>query len=76
VHRFGIELEAKRRERRPDTQYEGFGSSNAGAIRGIQTRAGHGCSVIHDPSEGIHHGEISYKPSAGTPVGQLKWSEK
>jgi hypothetical protein len=76
VHRLGFEREAKTRERNPAARYIGFIFSTAGAIRAITTQPGHGFSVSHAPSEGIHHAEISYRPATGQHPGQLKRSEK
>lgn len=76
VHHLGCERESRTRSRRPDTRYVGFISSTAGAVRGITTRAGHGFSVLHAPSEGIHHAEINYQPADGRRLDELKRSEK
>ncbi|HEV7911377.1 MAG TPA: hypothetical protein VGP28_09915 [Methylocella sp.] len=73
VHRSGCNREATTRKRNPDMRYVGFISSTAGTVRAIRTRPGHGFSVVHEPTEGIHHAMVSYLSAAGT---ALKPSEK
>jgi hypothetical protein len=76
VHRLGFEREATTRERNSDMRYVGFISSNAGAIRAISTRKGHGFSLCHAPTQGLQHAEISYKPAAGLSLNEVNRSEK
>ncbi len=76
VHRLGCERESRTRERRPDMRYTGFVSSSAAVIRGIETKAGHGFAVQHEPREGAHHAEISYRPASGRVTSDLKRNEK
>jgi hypothetical protein len=78
VHRLGLEREKGVHERKPGTgmRYVGFIPSTAGAVRAICTRPGHGFSVVHEPREGIHHAEISYKPAGERCLDQLRKNEK
>ena len=61
---------------RPDMRYVGFVTSTAGEVRGIRTCAGHGFLVMHEPSEGVYHSQISYRPGGGARTDQLKRGEK
>ncbi len=76
LYRLGCEREAEVRERKPDMSYAGFVASIAGAVRAIQTRAGHGFRVRHEPREGDDHAEISYRPAPGKQVSELEKNEK
>ncbi len=76
VHRIGCERETNTRGRKPDIRYIGFISSTVGEVRGINTRAGHGFAVVHEPSEGIYHAHIYYRPGGERAVDQLKKGEK
>ena len=68
--------ERQKRLAKPEMRYVGFISATAGDVRQIQTRAGHGFNVIHEPDEGQHHAEITYRPANGLPTEKMNKGEK
>jgi len=68
VHRLGCAAEERKRAYRPDCRYVGYIPAEVKVIRDLKNARGHGFSVAHEPSEGIHHAEIRYRENAGGEV--------
>ena len=67
VHAIGRVRVSQKKAARPDYSYAGFISSNAGVIRSIKIRSGHGFVVEHVPhnDQGRHHVEIGFLAANG-----------
>lgn len=72
VHQLGCERQKVKRGVNSGWTYEGAITSATQAIRGLRSR-GHGFQVLHVPTEGKHHAEISYAIAAGQ---ELKKADK
>lgn len=78
VHRIGFSHETMKRAKNPNVLYLGFGTAIVSNIRLISARNkdGHGFEVMHEPSEGIHHAEVSYRLLEGIQYGSLNRNQK
>jgi hypothetical protein len=65
VHKLGCGRQQEKRATKPNWTYEGAITTHVAAIRSIQTKDGHGFSVVHAPDEGIWHAHVCYRKQDG-----------
>jgi hypothetical protein len=61
VHALGCAWQSKKRPTKPAMTYMGYLEGEVGPIRGFSTKRGHGFTISHEPSEGVHHAEVRYR---------------
>lgn len=77
VHSKGQTLEQYKRQRRNEVRYVGFGTAQAVAVRGAQTSAGHGYSLMHEPEDGAdEHTRLSLRHASGEVTKKFRPTEK
>jgi hypothetical protein len=74
VHRLGCERQNESRRRQiaagkdPTKTYIGAATSCCSLVRAYRNPNGHGVTVVHEPSEGLHHVHICYDSDKGAPA--------
>jgi hypothetical protein len=76
VHAIGCQREAVKRVSKPHARYTGCRTAHVGTVRAYRTARGHGFSVAHEPSEGIHHAEVAYRAANEATATSLKKADK
>ena len=80
IRAIGCEMEADKRQRKPEATYAGHVQASAAAIRAVKSPNGNGFNVVHlpdvDGADVPHHAEVRYDLVAGTTYQELKRGER